>query len=447
MNSSAGSSQRDLGDVLTIGFGTAVSMWAIAYFSRLPDAHAPLLVLLGLMAAALFVGGIFAGRFGRHGVRTGAIAGLLTGLINLLVIGSLKGRGGAEFAPNALLMMGGSVIVSMLIGAIGAIVGVAQRRADAPTPYWPRHFATVTVGATLCLLAVGGAVTGAGAGLAVTDWPNTFGEFMFRYPAEKMTGGVYFEHAHRLFASLVGLTTLVFAIYIQMREPRGFIRTLAWIALLGVIVQGVLGGLRVTGVFTLSQSPEDTRPSLMLAIVHGVVAQLFLCTLVAIRVYLSTRPGEITIRRSYDGLSTDYWLSSTLVIVTLLQLIMGAAARHTGHGHALMAHMTFSAAVFLVALFVGMRVLMRYREFVPLRRISNHMLAILVLQLGLGFAAWVVRGGETASRGGMWQIIITTAHQTNGAILLANTLIIAMVLRRWLAPAVSVTAPVAAETR
>ena len=69
------------------------------------------------------------------------------------------------------------------------------------------------------LISSGGLVTGFRAGMAVPDWPNTFGHNMFLFPFTKMTGGVFYEHAHRLLGSLVGLTALVLAILLSVRSP------------------------------------------------------------------------------------------------------------------------------------------------------------------------------------------------------------------------------------
>ena len=82
-----------------------------------------------------------------------------------------------------------------------------------------------------------------------------------------MSGDVYFEHAHRLFGSLVGLTTVVLAFLLQRGDERRWVRRLGWVAVVLVSAQGILGGLRVTGNFTLSTSAADMAPNLALAAV------------------------------------------------------------------------------------------------------------------------------------------------------------------------------------
>ena len=103
--------------------------------------------------------------------------------------------------------------------------------------------AVILACATFPLLFIGGLVTSLGAGLAVPDWPTTFGYNMFLYPWSKMIGGIFYEHSHRLIASSVGLLTIALAISLWLREKRRWLRWLGIAALLLVVAQGVLVGL------------------------------------------------------------------------------------------------------------------------------------------------------------------------------------------------------------
>jgi len=100
--------------------------------------------------------------------------------------------------------------------------------------------------ATFFLIVVGGLVTSKGAGMSVPDWPTTYGYNMFLFPYSKWVGGIFWEHSHRLLASGIGLITLVLAGVTFWKEKRTWVKCLAAAAVLGVITQGVLGGLRVT---------------------------------------------------------------------------------------------------------------------------------------------------------------------------------------------------------
>ena len=113
-------------------------------------------------------------------------------------------------------------------------------------------------------------VTSKNVGLAVPDWPTTFGYNMFLFPVSKWVGGILFEHTHRLIASAVGFLTIILATWLWRSEGRGWVRNLGLIALAGVILQGILGGLRVTML-------KDE-----IGIFHACVAQAFLALLVVI---------------------------------------------------------------------------------------------------------------------------------------------------------------------
>ena len=121
--------------------------------------------------------------------------------------------------------------------------------------------ARVTAAVTLVLIVFGGLVTNTGAALAVPDWPTTFGQNMFIYPWSKMVGGIFYEHSHRLIGALVGLLTLALAV--ALWRHGGVLRALGIAAAVGVVGQGLLGGLRVV----LRQD--------VLAILHGCLAQAF----------------------------------------------------------------------------------------------------------------------------------------------------------------------------
>ena len=109
---------------------------------------------------------------------------------------------------------------------------------------WLHRFAVLTVLATLALLGIGGLVTSHGAGMAVPDWPNTYGYNMFLFPPSKWVGGIFYEHSHRLVASGVGLLTTILAVWLWLRESRAWLRWLGVIAFFGVVFQGLLGGAR-----------------------------------------------------------------------------------------------------------------------------------------------------------------------------------------------------------
>src|SRR6266699_687490 len=135
---------------------------------------------------------------------------------------------------------------------------------------WLNRFTWFICVAALLLVCSGGMVTSKNVGLAVPDWPTTFGYNMFLFPVSKWVGGILFEHTHRLMGSLVGFLTIILAVWLWAREDRPWVRNLGAIAVFGVILQGVLGGLRVTMM-------KD-----QIGIFHACVAQAFLGLLVFI---------------------------------------------------------------------------------------------------------------------------------------------------------------------
>ncbi|HEX2120061.1 MAG TPA: COX15/CtaA family protein, partial [Thermoanaerobaculia bacterium] len=108
------------------------------------------------------------------------------------------------------------------------------------TPKWLRRFTKLVAASTLFLIFAGAMVTSTGSGLAVPDWPLSYGMLM-----PPMVGGIFYEHGHRMIASAVGFLTIIQAVWLQRREPKRFVRLLGWLSLAAVIVQGILGGLTV----------------------------------------------------------------------------------------------------------------------------------------------------------------------------------------------------------
>src|SRR5947208_4746151 len=111
---------------------------------------------------------------------------------------------------------------------------------------WLNRFAWITCVATLLLICSGGMVTSKGVGLAVPDWPTTFGYNMFLFPTSKWVGGILFEHTHRLTASVVGFLTIILAAWLWRTDSPRWVRNLGLVALAAVILQDILRGLRVT---------------------------------------------------------------------------------------------------------------------------------------------------------------------------------------------------------
>lgn len=169
-------------------------------------------------------------------------------------------------------------------------------------------FAWLLSFSTLFLIFAGSLVTSTGSGLSVPDWPLAFGEFFPR-----MEGGVFYEHGHRMIATVIGFMTVVLAVWLARTEERRWVRRLGYVAVLMVIAQGVLGGITVI----LFLPPA-------VSILHAVLAQTFL--LLTILIAWSHSRMKIT---RLNGLAT------ALTMLIFAQLILGAVMRHTRSGLAI----------------------------------------------------------------------------------------------------------------
>jgi cytochrome c oxidase assembly protein subunit 15 len=402
-------------DVLAVGFGTTVAMWAVGYLARLPAVALPSPVLLLLLLGCLVAGGVSLGRHAGASLRRGALTGMVSGLLNLLVLGGVLADHGAG-VPTALVWIPGSIGVAAALVALGTAIG-RRFRASRPRPCdWTAVLVQVAGMAVLLLLGLGGLVTSAGAGLAVVDWPNTFGYNMFLYPFSRMTGGVYYEHAHRLFGALVGLTVLAAAIRLQVVEPRRSVRWTAWAIVAAVAIQGLLGGLRVTGGLTLATDPERMRPSLALAIAHGVLGQLIFGATAALAAATAPSWKAAPPPASRRSGSADRRLGGLLLALLVGQLVLGAAQRHLGE--LLILHVVVGVAfVGPLALHVGFRAWGLHGESRPLKRLGLGLVVGVAVQVALGLGALAARLAAGEAPGA--RLALGTAHQVFGAVLLA----------------------------
>ncbi|HLB33523.1 MAG TPA: COX15/CtaA family protein [Chthoniobacterales bacterium] len=187
----------------------------------------------------------------------------------------------------------------------------------------PLHvLALTTTFLTFLLLCSGGLVTSKGVGMSVPDWPTTYGYNMFLFPMSRWVGGIFYEHSHRLLASGVGFMTLILAGLTFIVEKRRWVRWMALAAVIGVIAQGVLGGLRVT-------LYKDE-----IGIFHAILAQSFFALLVIF--------SAVTSRRFCEGawfsdsqVASLRWLALAAVILTYGQLAVAATIRHAHLGLAI----------------------------------------------------------------------------------------------------------------
>src|SRR5213593_3906597 len=305
---------------------------------------------------------------------------------------------------------------------------------------WLNRFAWLTCVATLLLICSGGMVTSKNVGLAVPDWPTTFGYNMFLFPVSKWVGGILFEHTHRLMGSVVGFLTIILTAWLWLREDRRWVRNLGVIGLVGVILQGFLGGMRVTMM-------KDE-----IGIFHACVAQAFLGLLVLIALVttkfwpaLAAQPLNLrkfapvkifavaitiaiyaqlglgaTIRHQHRDLSIlDFptangaWIPDTSA-TALAKINAWRDARGLSDVTAFqiwlqMAHRLLALIIAIGVIAFCLRVWRDAPRFVALKRLSIWWLALVTCQIALG--AWTIWSNKAAD--------VATAHVALGAVMLS----------------------------
>jgi cytochrome c oxidase assembly protein subunit 15 len=289
------------------------------------------------------------------------------------------------------------------------------------------RFAKFVAACTVILVLAGSFVTSTGSGLSVPDWPTTYGSNMFTFPPSKWVGGILYEHGHRLIASTVGFLTIVLAAWLWRVESRRWMKWLGVLALLAVILQGVLGGLTV--LFFLP-APVSTA--------HAALAEIFFCLTIAIALF--TSPAWRHADASVDDPRLRQFATITTALV-YLQILVGAAMRHTGAGLAIpdfplmfghlvpdhwnpkiAVHFAHRVGALLVAGSIGLTAAHVWAHRRSQRRVSAPAALLVVLaaiQVTLGALTILTRRNE-------W---VNSLHVVCGALVLATSLV--LTLRSW----------------
>jgi cytochrome c oxidase assembly protein subunit 15 len=295
---------------------------------------------------------------------------------------------------------------------------------------WLHRFAMLVAGATFVLIFIGGLVTSTDSGLAVPDWPTTYGHFMFSFPLSQMVGGIFYEHGHRMVASIVGMLTVILAVWLWLKEPRRWLKWLGLAALLAVIVQGVLGG--VTVLFLLPTP---------VSVAHGALAQIFFCLTICLALFTGPDWQEPGARVEDSQRPALQSLTIATTALVFLQLLLGAVMRHTKSGLAIpdfplafgkiippfesagiaihFAHRVGALLVTVAICWTVVRIFRHHRHERRLLRPALLLAFVLVLQLTLGaLTIWTQKA-----------VLPTTAHVATGALILGTSLV--LVLRTY----------------
>lgn len=240
-----------------------------------------------------------------------------------------------------------------------------------------------------------------------------------------MVGGVMYEHGHRMVAEFVGLLCIIFAIWTWRVERRRWMRILGVVILLAVIAQGILGGITV-----LKLLPWEISTA------HATLAQMIFGAMLAIGLATSRGWLESSSGQATDDAKPSLRSLSTLAVAAVwVQLILGAAFRHSGIR--LLPHIICAGIVTILMLWTVVRALPLSVRVPALSTPAKVVLSLLVVQLVLGFAAYVARvqWSADAPQPLTVMVVTTVAHVAVGALLLGASLILAIQVRRYVRPA------------
>jgi heme a synthase len=280
-----------------------------------------------------------------------------------------------------------------------------------PGPHW---FALLGTIFTWPLLFVGGLVTTYRVGMAVPDWPTTFGMNMFLYDMTRASWAVFGEHTHRLYGAAVGVFVILLMLDLFARDRRPWMRWLGLLALVAVIAQGVLGGYRVR------------LNSTLLAAIHGTSAQAFLGLMVALCVL--TGRGWFRPSRPVSMVGKVRRQSAAMLGLVYCQVAVGAWLRHYGEVNALVVHTIVAVGVLGHGWSMIVRILRQGDQLAELVPSARAMAVLLTLQILLGVGAWwLLRPYDGIARAvTLPAALIRTGHQANAGLLLASAVVLAI---------------------
>jgi cytochrome c oxidase assembly protein subunit 15 len=309
---------------------------------------------------------------------------------------------------------------------------------------WPFRLAVALALTTFPLIWVGGLVTTYDAGMAVPDWPSTYGYNLLLYPWTTWIAGpwdLFIEHGHRLLGAAAGLATIMLVVVTWLGDSRRWLRYAALGALALVVLQGALGGARVL---------FDQR---IVALVHGCVGPLFFAYAASLAVFTSRFWREISLPRNDRAgqrLTRAAWI---LAGTAYVQLILGAILRHPLQD-APPAVFRFAVVLHLIVAGVLLVQVIMYHVSVlrsgclagrSVRWLSLLSVVLIVAQVTLGAATWIAKYSWPAWLGwfdfaaafvvqekSLAQSLIVTGHVANGSLILATLVVQAWTLSRRL---------------
>jgi len=300
---------------------------------------------------------------------------------------------------------------------------------------WPHRLAVALALVTFPLIWVGGLVTTYDAGMAVPDWPGTYGYNLLLYPWQTWIGGpwdLFIEHGHRLLGTTAGLLAIALLATVLIADRRPWLIAAVAGALVLVIVQGVLGGARVL---------FDER---LVAMVHGCIGPLFFAYMAALVVSTSRWWQAAPQIHSADGqrLTRAAWIG---VGLAYFQLLLGAIVRHVPLAAspqvfraALVLHLVVAAVLAVQVSWTAWQACST-REVRGLRWQGWALCLLVAVQVLLGVGTYVAKYSWPAWLGdyqfaaqyviqekSLAQSLMTTGHVANGSLTLFVSVVLAM---------------------
>jgi cytochrome c oxidase assembly protein subunit 15 len=334
---------------------------------------------------------------------------------------------------------------------------------------WLHRWAVLIVCLVWPLIWVGGLVTTYDAGMAVPDWPGTYGKNLFLYPYTTWLFGpfdLFIEHGHRLLGAVVGFLAIIAMGVAWRTESRRWVRWLSVLLLVTVISQGVLGGMRVV------------LGDRTLAMAHGCTGPLFFVICVCLAVVTgkwwkrqAPRAAEFTPSRGMVRLAA---VATTLAYV---QLVLGAQLRHVqvtasprGFTHLVSTHITGAFVLWIIVGILAWRLRKQEKRLkakvavsfenaatvdkdaaltertatldktspqagcgdLTLSRPATLLVGFVALQIALGLGTWIANygwptfaqigptsAGYLVKSKAFTESIVTTAHVATGSLILA----------------------------
>lgn len=278
--------------------------------------------------------------------------------------------------------------------------------------------------------------------MAVPDWPSTYGYNLFLYPWQTWLFGpwdLFVEHGHRLLAATVGLLTILLLVALWRGDSRWWMRWLGVVALAGVVLQGLLGGMRVL---------MDQR---LLARVHGCLGPAFFAYLVGMTLATSPRWRSALPAVAVPGARRFQWLAATTTALVYLQIVVGAHLRHQSLSASpatfqvlVIFHLALALAIVIHGLMLTWRAARLPAELSAVSRPTIVLAMLIVAQLVLGASTWIenygwpagaesyaIAAGHTVWAQSQLQALVTTAHVALGSLILAASVTVTLRSARW----------------